>query len=258
MLHYDAERLSASLAKEGIDCVPTTDLVERLRRIKDTEEQACLQRSVALNEQVFQKVVRQLAPGKTERQVAWEIETELRRLGAQRASFPPIVASGPNAALPHAEPSDRVLREGEPIIIDMGLVLDGYCSDMTRTVTLGPPEPLFLDRLRLVRRAQKEAIAAARAGMTGRELDQVARRVLAAAGYGAAFGHGLGHGVGLAVHEQPSVNPRARRKLPAGAVITIEPGIYLPGWGGIRLEQMVVIEENGCLLLNQDTTFLDI
>ncbi len=258
VLHYDAERLSASLAKEGIDCVPTTDLVERLRRIKDTEEQACLQRSVALNEQVFQKVVRQLAPGKTERQVAWEIETELRRLGAQRASFPPIVASGPNAALPHAEPSDRVLREGEPIIIDMGLVLDGYCSDMTRTVTLGPPEPLFLDRLRLVRRAQKEAIAAARAGMTGRELDQVARRVLAAAGYGAAFGHGLGHGVGLAVHEQPSVNPRARRKLPAGAVITIEPGIYLPGWGGIRLEQMVVIEENGCLLLNQDTTFLDI
>ncbi len=258
LLHHHAERLRAALARHHIACQPTRGLVERLRRVKDPEELERIRRSVALNERVFHRVFQGLAPGKTEREVAWEIETELRRQGASRASFPPIVASGPNSALPHATPTDRALREGEPIIIDMGLVLDGYCSDMTRTVVLGRPDPLVVERIRLVRRAQQEAIAAARAGITGRELDRVARRVLAAAGYGDAFGHGLGHGVGLAVHEAPSVSPRARARLPAGAVITIEPGIYLPGWGGVRLEQMVVIEAQGCRVLNEDTTFLDI
>ncbi len=258
LLHYDAGRLTESLARHSVELVPTVDLVERLRLVKDPEEQEKIRRSVALNEKVFREIHRSLAPGKTERQVAWEIETVLRRLGASRASFPPIVAGGPNSALPHAEPTDRPLREGEPIVIDMGLVLDGYCSDMTRTVVLGQPDPVTVERIRLVRRAQQAAIAAARAGITGRDLDRVARRILTAAGYGEAFGHGLGHGVGLAVHEDPSVNPRARRKLPAGTVVTIEPGIYLPGWGGIRLENMVILDETGCRVLNEDTTFLDI
>ena len=140
----------------------------------------------------------------------------------------------------------------------MGLKLDGYCSDMTRTVILGTPDRKTLEIIRLVRQAQRAALKTIKAGILARDADHAAREVIAAAGYGKNFGHGLGHGVGLAVHESPSLNRRRRKKLQPGMVVTVEPGIYLPGWGGVRLENMVVVEEKGCTVLNRDATFLDI
>jgi Xaa-Pro aminopeptidase len=150
------------------------------------------------------------------------------------------------------------LREGEPIVIDMGLILDGYCSDMTRTVVLGKMDGRTREIFRLVRRAQKEGIKRVRAGVTGVEVDKAARQIISAAGYGKNFGHGLGHGVGLAVHEAPALSRRYKKKLKAGMVVTVEPGIYLPGWGGVRLENMVAVTDEGCEILNRDTTFLDV
>ena len=182
----------------------------------------------------------------------------MREMGASGPSFATIVAFGTNAAKPHAVPGPRVLVPGETVLIDMGLVLDGYCADMTRTVVVGKPDPVFRERLRIVRRAQLAAIDVIRAGVTSREVDLAARRVIREAGYGAQFGHALGHGVGLEVHEEPRLSSRCRKKLCAGMVVTVEPGIYLPQWGGIRLENMVVVREGGCEVLNRDTTFLDL
>jgi Xaa-Pro aminopeptidase len=155
-------------------------------------------------------------------------------------------------------PSKRVLQEGELVLIDMGLVLQGYCSDMTRTFVIGEPDSVFLERLRAVRKAQLAGIKAIRAGAVCKDVDHAARQVLVDAGYGDCFGHGLGHGVGLAVHEAPSLSTRNRKKLQAGMIVTIEPGIYLPDWGGIRLENMAVVREDGCELLNEDMTGLDL
>ena len=213
---------------------------------------------ILLNESVFQEVYVNLKPGQTEREVALAIESIMMRQGADAPAFPTIVAAGPNAALPHAIPTDRVINPGETIIIDMGLKLDGYCSDMTRTVVLGAPDRKTVKIIRLVRQAQRAAIRTIEAGILARDADRAARALISAAGYGKNFGHGLGHGVGLAVHESPSLNRRRRNKLQPGMVVTVEPGIYLPGWGGVRLENMVVVEEKGCTVLNRDETFLDI
>lgn len=257
-LHQTAGKLQKLATEIGVEAVPETGLVEKLRICKSPGELEKIRAAVRLNEKVFQEVYRQLQPGQTERQVALRIETLMREKGAERPSFETIVAGGPNGALPHAVPGDRPLREGEPIVIDMGLVLDGYCSDMTRTVVLGRIDELTRERFRLVRQAQLAGIAAVRAGATGREVDRAAREVIKAAGYGPTFGHSLGHGVGLAVHEPPALSARYHRRLQAGMVVTVEPGIYLPAWGGIRLENMVAVTDSGCELLNEDTTFLDL
>lgn len=257
-LHQAAVKLQKLATEIRLELVPVIDLVERLRICKSPGELAGIRAAVRLNEAVFQEIYQQLRPGQSERQVALRIETLMREKGAERPSFETIVAAGPNGALPHAVPGERLLREGEPIVIDMGLVLDGYCSDMTRTVVLGQIDDLTRERFRLVRQAQRAGIAAVKAGVTGRAVDRAARQVIAAAGYGPAFGHSLGHGVGLAVHESPSLSVRYHRKLKAGMVVTVEPGIYLPEWGGIRLENMVAVTENGCEVLNEDTTFLDV
>lgn len=257
-LHQAAIKLQKMALEINLELVPVTDLVERLRICKSPEELTKIRAAVRLNEEVFQEVYQQLKPGMSERQVALRIETLMREKGAERPSFETIVASGPNGALPHAVPGERMLREGEPIVIDMGLVLDGYCSDMTRTVVLGRMDEITRERFRLVRKAQLAGMTAVKAGVTGREVDRAARQMIAAAGYGPAFGHSLGHGVGLAVHEPPSLSMRYQRKLQAGMVVTVEPGIYLPEWGGIRLENMVVVTETGCENLNADTTFLDV
>ena len=257
-LHQAAVKLQKLAVETRVELVPVTDLVERLRICKNPDELAKIRAAVRLNEAVFQEVYQGLTPGMSERQVALRIETLMREKGAERPSFETIVASGPNGALPHAVPGERPLREGEPIVIDMGLVLAGYCSDMTRTVVLGPMDDLTRERFRLVRKAQLAGMAAVKAGVTGREVDRSARQVIAAAGYGPAFGHSLGHGVGLAVHEPPSLSVRYHRKLQAGMVVTVEPGIYLPEWGGIRLENMVAVTESGCEVLNKDVTFLDV
>ncbi|MBU0673044.1 MAG: Xaa-Pro peptidase family protein [Proteobacteria bacterium] len=258
LLFQTARKLQELADMLAIELIPITGLIEKQRTCKDPGELALIRRAVRLNEEVFIEVFKSLRPGMTERQVAIRIETLMRERGASGPSFETIVAAGPNGALPHAVPGDRPLVEGEPIVIDMGLVLDGYCSDMTRTVVLGRIAQKTRKLFRLVRKAQLAGIKAIRPGRTGLEVDMAARRIITEAGYGEAFGHGLGHGVGLAVHEAPSLSFRNRKQLKPGMVVTVEPGIYLPGWGGIRLENMVVVTPEGCELLNSDTTFLDI
>ncbi|MEN8140036.1 MAG: aminopeptidase P family protein [Thermodesulfobacteriota bacterium] len=260
--HYTLHSFGLKLAEMGqkkkCELVPITDLIESMRICKEEEEVAALEESVLLNERVFQEILPQMQPGMSEIEVAMLLENRMRQLGAEGPSFATIVASGENGALPHAVPGQRRLREGEPIVIDMGLIAAGYCSDMTRTVVLGQPAPKTREIIRIVRQAQLAALAGLKPGRTGRQVDQLAREIIADAGYGSAFGHGLGHGVGLAVHEAPSLSPRYNKVLRAGMVVTVEPGIYLEGWGGVRLESMVLVTEDGCRLLNRDTSFLDL
>ena len=257
-LHSTALALEKMATKINIEIVGLKGLVERYRTRKTADEISLIQRSVTLNEEIFQEVYKQLQPGMTERHIARLVENLMVEKGAEQPSFPTIVAGGPNAALPHAVPSARPVREGETVVIDMGLVLEGYCSDMTRTIVLGCPDNRTVELFRLVRKAQMAGMAAIKAGVTARDVDLAARKIIKDAGYGDYFGHGLGHGVGLAVHEAPSLSSRNRQKLQAGMVVTVEPGIYIPDWGGIRLENMVVVKESGFMDLNQDRTFLDI
>lgn len=257
-LYSTHARLMELAEKLSVQLVATMNLVEELRVVKTAAELDLIRASTRLNEQVFQQAYRQIAPGRSEREIARLIENAMLELGAERPSFDTIVAFGENAAKPHAVPGERRLKPGETVLIDMGLVLNGYCSDMSRTFVLGEPDALFIERLRLVRAAQKAAISAIRAGVTGAQADAAARSVLSEGGYGEAFGHGLGHGVGLAVHEAPRLSPHGRAPLKAGMVVTVEPGLYLADWGGIRLENMVIVTEEGCEVLNADTTFLDL
>jgi len=227
----------------------TEGLVEELRMIKDDGELDAIRRAVLLGDEAFMAVAPRITAGMTEKAVAWEIEAWARERGAEKVSFDFIVAAGPNGAKPHAEPSDRPIQEGEPITIDMGVIVDGYCSDMTRTFCLGEPTAKFREVWHVVLEAQEQAEAQMRAGMTGAEADAIARDIITAAGYGDNFGHSLGHGVGLAVHELPVASKRYTKPLPARSVVTVEPGIYLPDWGGVRIEDMVVMQPDGVEVL---------
>ena len=229
-----------------------------MRCIKSEGEIELIRKSVRLNEDVFQEAYSSLSGNETEMDIALQIGTIMRKKGAEGESFATIVASGAASSLPHAVPRREKIQENKPLLIDMGLVLNGYCSDMTRTFCLGKPDDKYLQIHRIVRKAQLAGIKAVRAGVSGKEVDSAARKIITETGYGPYFGHGLGHGVGLAVHENPRVSQRARKHLQAGMIVTIEPGIYLPGWGGIRLENMVVVREGGCEELNKDSTYLDI
>lgn len=258
ILHSFEEELTAKLKELKIRTTATTGLVGKMRIIKDEDEIDIIRKSVHLNEKVFQEAYKQINPGMTEIELAIIIEATMRRYGAECPSFDTIVACGKNAALPHAVPSMHKLKEGKSITVDMGLVLDGYCSDMTRTFVLGKPTKKYLKYHRLVRKAQLAGMDAVCAGVTGAEVDAAARKVIEEAGCGEYFGHALGHGVGLAVHESPRLSSMNKKKLKEGMIVTVEPGIYVPGWGGIRLENMVVVRKNGCENLNTDTFFLDI
>ncbi len=222
----------------------TRNLVESLRIVKDPSEMEEIQRAAAMADGALEKVVPGIEAGMTEKQVAWELEKAMREQGADAISFETIVASGPNGALPHHRPGDRVIREGEPIVIDMGARVNGYCSDITRTVVVGTPDEKLKKVYDTVLGAQLTAIATVQSGMTGHDADGLARIVIDKAGYGDKFGHSLGHGIGLAVHESPIVGPRGSTTLEQDMVFTIEPGIYLPGWGGVRIEDMVVLEND--------------
>ena len=257
-LHDAATKLMDLGQKHGIEIIPVSNMIEKQRTRKSGEEIQKISQSVLLNEKVFLEVYKGLRPGQTEKEVAQQIETAMRRNGAEEQAFPTIVAAGPNAALPHAVPTDRAIKKGETVIIDMGLKLDGYCSDMTRTIVLGKPDSRTVKIMRLVRKAQRAALETIKAGILARDVDRAAREIISRAGHGKHFGHSLGHGVGLAVHEAPSLNKMRRNKLQPGMVVTVEPGIYLPGWGGVRLENMVAVTGDGCTILNRDTTFLDI
>lgn len=233
------------------ELVPTQGLVEPLRAIKDEEELGCIKKAVALAEAAFENVIHGVRPGMTEKQVAWELEKFLRENGSGAIPFGIIVASGPNSALPHARPTERRILSGEPVVIDFGARVHGYSSDLTRTIYLGEADSTFTKVYDIVLRAQLTAIDALESGMAGEQADQLGRMVIEQAGYGQAFGHGLGHGVGLAVHEEPRLGRGSADRLADGMVFTVEPGIYLPGWGGVRIEDMVVLEKGKAKVLSK-------
>src|SRR5881394_2508571 len=238
------ERLRGKLA-DGTEPVAAGGAVESLRRVKDKGELAAIAAASELADDVWRWSLERGLGGRSERDVARAAEARIREQGGD-PSFPAIVAAGPIGALPHAEPGERQIGSGELVVFDMGAKLDGYCSDGTRTFAVGEPGERARDVYETVRAAQAAALDAVAAGVGGEALDGVARELISAAGHGDRFGHGLGHGVGLEVHEAPRVSPRSDDVLAAGEVVTIEPGVYLPGELGVRIEDLVVVSDAGC------------
>jgi Xaa-Pro aminopeptidase len=229
-----------------VEFVAVGEPVERLRWVKDAEEIAMLNEAQSCTDIAFDDILERLAVGMTERQVALELERALRRAGADGLSFESIVAFGEHSAEPHHQPTHRVLDEGDVIKMDFAGLYGGYHADMTRTIAFGSP-PAELRKIHdVVRQAQQAAIDAVHAGVTGGQVDAVARVVIDDAGYGAFFTHGLGHGVGLEIHEGPNFRRDGDDVLPVGAVMTVEPGVYVPGLGGVRIEDMVEVGDDGC------------
>ncbi|WP_029215511.1 aminopeptidase P family protein [Kallotenue papyrolyticum] len=248
---FEAWRTALDEAQLEVTWQPTQGLVETLRQVKDEAEIATLRRAIAITDAAFAAVRPRLRPEMREREVAWELEKALRERGAEGIAFEIIVAAGPNGAQPHARPGDEPLGVGRPIVIDFGARVAGYHADMTRTVILGEADERFWTIYNTVLAAQRAAAEGIRPGMTGREADALARDVISAAGYGACFGHSLGHGVGLEIHEGPRLSQASDDQLPVGAVFSIEPGIYLPDWGGVRIEDLTLLTEQGPLTLTQ-------
>lgn len=228
---------------------PAAGLIDELRRVKDAEEMGAIQCAVDIADRALERLLSELAPGMTELEAAARFERYVREGGGSGVSFPSIIAGGAWSALPHAQPRDVPLPAGVPIVLDVGARYRGYCSDLTRTVVLGEADGRFREIYSVVLAAQEAAIAGARPGMRAAEVDAIAREVIGGAGYGEAFGHGLGHGVGLAVHEDPYLGPSSEHVLEEGMVFTIEPGIYVPGWGGVRIEDIVVLEDGRARVL---------
>lgn len=233
-----------------VDLVPVENIVEHLRIVKSESEIEKTRDALVIAENAFSRFVQDIRPGMTEVSAAWAMEKGMRDTGADALSFPTICASGPNSALPHAIPSNRRLGIGEPVLFDWGVRLNGYCSDISRTVIIGKPDEMFRDVFQVVNDAQQMAIDAIKAGVSSKAVDGIARNHIDKKGFKGKFGHGLGHGTGLSVHEQPRLSPLNETILEAGMIVTVEPGIYLPDWGGIRLENMVVVRDDGAEVLN--------
>lgn len=235
----------------GIELVPCEGWVEKLRMVKDPTELGHIRAAVAATDAAFEHVLGFLRPGLTEREVALEVEFFLRKQTGGKAAFDVIAASGPNSSLPHAVPTDRVLQRGDFVKLDFGASSGYYVADLTRTVVLGEASSEQRAIYDIVLEAQLTAIAAVAPGKTGLEVDKVARAFLTAAGYGENFGHGLGHGIGLVVHESPRLNTSDETVLQPGMVCTVEPGVYIPNWGGVRIEDDVVVTDKGCEVLTK-------
>jgi Xaa-Pro aminopeptidase len=231
-------------APEGAELEPAGGLTEQLRRIKDDDELKAIGEAAKLADEVYEWTIDQGLAGKTEVEVARAAEAKIRELGGEPA-FPPIVAAGANGAMPHAEPGDREIGNGEMLIFDMGAQLNGYCSDCTRTFAVGKPSGEATEIYELVRDAQAKSLDAVAAGATGVEVDGVARTIISAANHGDHFGHGLGHGVGLEVHEAPRLSQRSEDVLESGEVVTVEPGVYVPAKLGVRIEDLVIVTDDG-------------
>ena len=246
------ERFKKALKEGDADpeLKPTTGIGVGLRAYKDPEELELLQRAIDIGDRAFEETVSQLVAGMTEKEAAWIFEKAVRELGAESISFDTIVAAGPNAARPHHATSDTPLAEGQTIVFDCGARYQGYCSDLTRTVVLGEADDEMKRVYDIVLTAQLAAISMVEAGMTGEECDAIARKIITEAGHENEFGHSLGHGLGLEVHENPGVGPNAKGKLENGMPFTIEPGIYIPGWGGVRIEDVVVLEDGKARVLS--------
>jgi len=247
-------RKTADANAAAVEWVPVKGLVEELRGRKSDEELALMQTAIDIADRAFTYILEHLRPGVTEKEIAWKLEVFMREQGAEALSFPSIVASGANGALPHARPSDKPLAAGEFVTLDFGCVWKGYCSGMTRTVFIGRPTDEDKALYELVLRAQEAGVAAVKPGVVAKEVDAVARNVIAEAGYGDYFGHGLGHGIGLDVHEEiPRLSTRGTVVLAPRMVASVEPGVYLPGKGGGRIEDLVVVTEDGCRVLTNST-----
>jgi Xaa-Pro aminopeptidase len=250
--HRLSEKIS-KMSRNSLQLISAEALVGELRAVKEEAELELIAEAVKLADAAFEHILALIRPGMREKEVAWELEKFLREAGSEPVPFQVIVASGPNAALPHATASDRPLAAGEPVVIDIGARLGGYSSDLSRTLCLGQADRTFTRIYDVVLGAQLTALATIEAGLSGDQADQLARTVIEQAGYGDAFGHGLGHGVGLAVHEEPRLGPDSAGLLAEGMVFTIEPGIYLKGWGGVRLEDVVVMEGGRSRVLTKAT-----
>ena len=245
------DTLKQDEALKDASLIAASGMAESQRTIKDSDELAMLQKAIDASDAAMEKVCPEIREGMTEREVAWRMEVAMRDFGADSLSFDTIVAAGPNGAMAHHQPSDRPIGRGEPIVIDMGAMVGGYCSDITRTVLVGEPDDTFRKIYDIVLGAQLTAINTVKTGMTGEECDSLARAVIAEAGYGDNFGHSLGHGVGLAVHENPRVSPKSSDLLNPDTVFTVEPGIYLTGWGGVRIEDIVILGNDGATPLSK-------
>ena len=262
-LHLEPEFLSLARRDEILNARPGFRLADapraadELRAVKSPMEVRLVRRALSVTEAAVAALWPRLEPGLTEREAAFFLETEFRRLGADGPAFETIVASGPNGAKPHAAPGRRKIRSGDTVIVDCGAKFQGYCADITRTKIIGRPQKWQREIYAIVKQAQDRALAALAPGRPASEVDRAARDFIAAQGYGDFFGHGLGHGVGLFVHEAPTLSPRSRWILQPGQIVTVEPGIYLPGRGGVRLEQLALITARGARTLNRNVDFYD-
>jgi Xaa-Pro aminopeptidase len=243
--HLQWERLGAG----RVTPIPSLGIVAALRAVKDEQELAATGRAARVADRAFEALTAETWVGRSEKELGWRLRELLHAHGADDASFEAIVAWGPNGARPHARPGDTILEPRSLVVVDWGAVVDGYCSDCTRTLSTGSPPERLREAYEVCRAAQQRACEEIRAGMTGVEADALAREPIAAAGFGEEFGHGLGHGVGLEVHEAPRLSTESSDVLAAGNIVTIEPGIYLEGVGGIRIEDLAVVRDDGVELL---------
>ena len=248
---FESGRVSADELgrwKDSLPCelVAAQGLLDGLRAAKDEEELARMRQAQRITDEAFREILNFIRPGLTEQEVAARLVYELLRRGGRRVSFDPIVAAGANGSMPHAVPGETVIQPGMFVTMDFGCVYEGYCSDMTRTVAVGQPTDEMERVYHTVLEAQRAGIAAARAGVTGSEVDRAARQAIQQAGYGSFFSHSFGHSLGVDIHESPNASPSEQTVFPAGAVISAEPGIYLPGHFGVRIEDVLVLREGGC------------
>ncbi len=259
-IYFEAEFMSVALLTKLQEYLPHWEALpfdlDEPRAVKSPAEIKTVAKALAITEEALESMWERLEPGISEREAAHFLESEFRRLGAEGPSFETIVASGPNGALPHATPGTRKIKEGDLIIVDCGARYNGYCADISRTKFIGSkPQKWQREIYQIVREAQLRAIEALAPGVRASDVDDIARGFIEKAGYGQYFGHGLGHGVGLDIHEAPSLSPRNKEPLKAGEIVTVEPGIYLPRKGGVRLEELVLITAQGSRLLNKNKYF---
>ena len=241
------------LRKTGVGLVPRRGLVESLRAVKEPGELDAIRQASRITDGVYERLADEQFSGRTEKELVWRMTELFHELGADEPAFAIDIAAGPTAASPHAVPGDRVVQEGELVLVDAGARLDHYCSDCTRTFAVGEVSDSLREIYDVTKEAQQAGLDAVRAGTTGRNVDAAARAVIADAGYGENFGHGLGHGLGLMVHEAPTLRPESTDTLATANVVTVEPGIYLSGVGGVRIEDLVVVTEDGCEVLSNFT-----
>jgi Xaa-Pro aminopeptidase len=239
------------LGEGGVDLVPTAGLVESLRAVKDDDEIDAMRRAAALSDEILEALSKERFTGRTERELVWWLERSFRDAGAEGVSFPTVVAGGETGAAPHAIPGDRAVEPGNFVTVDLGCILDGYCSDCTRTFSTGNAPERLVEAYATCLEAQLAGLAAVRPGVAGRDADAASREPIEAAGLGWAYGHGMGHGVGLEVHEAPVLRPESKDVLQPGNMVTVEPGIYFPGEGGMRIEDLVLVTADGCERLTQ-------